>query len=116
MGEMIGNMWSTLLFMVMFAAIASLTYIMVDSAEVNGTIVEIRDNIKIDNAEKYLKSLDSKYRVCSDPMKAVTTQNCTGIVSVDEANRIVNYQVSYDGLMLDLDASDTTDRQVVLPY
>lgn len=115
MGEMIGNMWSTLLFMVMFAAIASLTYIMVDSAEVNGTIVEVRDNIKIGEYD-YIKNLGSKYNVCPDHMDAETTQNCTGIVDIDEANGIVIYQLSYDGLMLDLDASETGDRYVVLPY
>lgn len=115
MGEMIGNMWSTILFMIMFAAIGSLTYIMVDSAEVNGTIVELRDNIKIENYE-YFEKMSPQYNVCTDYMHASTTQNCTGIVEIDSENGIVRYQVSYDGMMLDLNASETEDRYVVLPY
>lgn len=138
MGETQGSMWTTGLFIILFFGMTTMLFWGLDIMKYNSAVYTIEDNIKAGNymyctnvADKdeandgddsrctdgvesidITQTLDDKFNVCTTVVK--TDLDCTGIVSVE--NRIITYQVSYNGVMLNYDVSDSNDSIVLLPY
>lgn len=116
MGEMQGNLWSSLLFMIMFSGIMMLVFSLIDSSQLYATKMAIEDNIKNGNYEYFQELNHDKYLPCEGQYPFNTADNCSGIVGIDKENRMVKYQMSYNGLFITRDASTGEDSTVLLPY
>lgn len=116
MGEMLGNLWSSILFMIMFSGILMLVFAVIDYGHLYATEMAIEDNIKNGNYTYFEELKQDQYNPCTGDYPFNTNDNCSGIVAIDKANRLVTYQISFNGLFVERDASQTADHQVLLPY
>lgn len=122
MGEIQGTVWTTLVFVTIFFGMVAILFWALDLMNYNSTIYTIEDNIRAGNyvdAEDgtyfdVTKTLDDKYNVCG--IVYDTTDDCTGILEINEEKRYVKYQVSFNGVMMHQDASSENDMLVRLPY
>lgn len=113
MGEVQGSMWTTFLFIALFFGMTTTLFWAMDIMRYNSTVLTIEDNIKAENYDVF-STLPDKFAPC--PVAYDTKTNCTGIIEVDTDKRIVKYQVSFDGFVMNVDASTTDDSIVLLPY
>lgn len=122
MGEIQGTIWTTMLFITVFFGMVGILFWALDIMDYNSTIYTIEDNIRagnyIDDEEgayyDITKTLGEDYNVCGTVYD--TTDDCTGIVEINEEKRYVKYQISYDGIMMHRSASSEVDILVRLPY
>lgn len=113
MGEMQGSMWTTFLFIILFTGMTTMLFWAMDIMRFNSTVLTIEDNIKAENLDVF-KDLPDRFQPCG--VIYDTNTDCSGIIDIDPDRRIVTYQVSYDGYLMSVDAGNTIDSIVMLPY
>lgn len=112
MGEIQGNLWASLVFIISFGALSLLIMYAMGIMEVNGTIKVMEDSIATGNYQ-YYKELDNRYNVC-DEEPVNTYEDCTGIVEITDD--YIKYQISYSSLNYTITADGADDHIVMLPY
>lgn len=124
MGEIQGSVWTTILFVTLFFGMVGILFWALDIMSVNSTTYTIEDNIRAGNYEVF-KDLDDDFTVCTDLLLYESgetvplsdqSENCTGIVEINEAQRYVKYKISFDGLVSKVDATNSDGNVVILPY
>lgn len=113
MGETQGSMWTTGLFIILFFGMVTVLFWALDIMRYNSTIYTIEDNLKAENYDIF-STLSSDYNVCG--VAYDTTTDCSGIVAIDEERRIIKYQLSFNGLIMEKNAGTEEDHIVMLPY
>lgn len=113
MGEAQGSLWTTGLFIILFVGMATMLFWAIDIMQYNSTIYSIEDNIKAGNFD-YIATLSDKYTPCGQAY--TTNSNCTGITEINEEQHYVQYQVSFNGLIMNVSAAENQDFLVLLPY
>lgn len=114
MGEVQGSIWTTLLFIILFAGMVSTIFISIDIMNYNSTLYTIEDNLRSGNYEVF-DTLETRANKCPEVFDDST--NCTGILEINEEKRYVKYQLSYDGVIVNYDASEEDDGKIVMmPY
>ncbi len=114
MGEIQGNLWASLVFMISFGAIFALIAFALGFMDYTSKVKVIEDSISTGNYS-YYKELPSKFNVCTTE-PADTESNCTGLVEINENEGYVKYQVSYNSLNYKKSAAGSDDYIVLLPY
>lgn len=114
MGEIQGNLWATMIFVIAFGGLSYMFLNIVGVMEYQGVVSSVEDNI-VQGNYNYIYSLGSKFNVCENN-PTDTLENCSGIVEVNEENSFVVYQLSYDGSAYQKSADSMADSLVVLPY
>lgn len=113
MGEIQGSVWTTMLFVTLFFGMVAIIFWALDVMDYNSSVYTIEDNLKAGNLEVF-DTLDDKLSPC--PAAYDTNTNCTGITENNINSHYIKYQISYDGKMLNIDASGDQDNIVLLPY
>ncbi len=114
MGEIQGNLWASLVFIVAFGAFSALILFALGIMQYSSQVKVIEDNISIGNYQ-YYKELPLVFNPC-DTEPVATTEACTGIVEINEADGYVKYQVQYNGTLYQAQATSSQDIKVMLPY
>lgn len=113
MGEVQGSLWTTMLFVVCFLGLAVMLFWGIDIMRYNSQIYTIEDNLRGDNQEIF-KDLPASFNSC--PVAYDTTTNCSGLIEVNEDEGYIKYQISYNGIIMNVDASTGDDQIVIMPY
>lgn len=112
MGEVQGSLWTTTLFIILFAGMSTMLFWAIDIMHYNSAQYAIEDNIKAGNLD-YIKTLGENFNVCGTVYD--TKDDCSGILESDD-ERVVKYQLSFNGIIMEKDASGENDHLVLLPY
>lgn len=113
MGEIQGSLWTTLLFIVCFTGIVTVVFWGIDIMRFNSQLYTVEDNLRSGNTEVF-DTLPKSFNSC--PVAYDTYSNCSGIIEINQEESYIKYQLSYNGVIHDVDTSTNDDQIVIMPY